>query len=123
MELSDYRTVLLFLLYTLLSVSGLLLIKSAMPSGELSDWGSLGLGALRSPALWFGSILYILSFGSWLLILSFYPLSYAYPIAIGATLSFSTLFAILFFGESASLLKLAAIATIMAGIGLLGVSE
>lgn len=93
----------LYIYYTVLSCVGLTLLKHSFNTAHY-----LGVGL--------GAILYAASFGVWLLILSKIALSSAYPIAIGATLLFSSLLAVIFLGETFSLLKIMGVILIFVGI-------
>lgn len=111
-------TFMLYLVYTLTSVSGLALIKSWLPvvistraAGELA-WSSTALFGM-------GVLLYISSFGLWMIILLRNPLSTAYPVAIGLTLIFTTIVAATLLHETISVEKLLGISLILAGIVLI----
>lgn len=98
-----------------MSVVGLLLVKAFIPAAK-DAWRT---GSYLAPALLLlmaGLTLYVASFVTWIGVLARLELSIAYPIAIGLTLIFSTLGAIYFLGESVSLLRVAGICLIMAGI-------
>ncbi len=111
-------TIILYVGYTLCSVAGIIIIKSAFPdilaarSAGMIKWAPL-------IQLGIGAVLYVISFGLWMVILSRYPLSMAYPVAIGLTLGFSTLIAFLFLQETIGFAKLVGIGLIFFGIFLI----
>jgi multidrug transporter EmrE-like cation transporter len=121
LDLSDpasrWQAVLLFSLYTAASVGGLVLMKyGLMQSRSLAH-----ARAIFTPQMIFvviGGALYVVSFLTWLAILSRYELSLAYPVAIGVTLAFTTIASFLVFAESLSLLRIAGILVIFLGIWL-----
>ena len=104
----------LMAVYTIASVSGLLLLKT----------GLAGLrAALTSAGSWVplsqvggGGLLYVISFGLWMVILNRIDLSVAYPIAIGLTLTFLTASSVLLFGEVLSALRLGGIVLVFLGV-------
>lgn len=110
-----YMDVALFATYTIASVAGLILLKSNMAVAKASvlrmDW-------LSAPVLlsFVGAVLYIGSFGVWLVILDRNELSVAYPVAIGLTLVFSALAASLLLGELLTAGRLVGIGMVFLGI-------
>ena len=108
---------LLFAVYTVLSVGGMLLVKHAAPMLKLA-WQQ------QQARLWPGAMvaggagMYAVSFMVWMVILARAPLSTAYPIAMGLTLSVSTLCAVLLLREHLSAAGLAGIVLIFAGVAL-----
>lgn len=108
----------LYVAYTLSSVIGLIAIKHAFP-GFLAARaaGAIAWGSLIQ--LGIGSALYVGSFILWMVILSKTPLTVAYPIAIGLTVCFSTLAAVLLLQESVGIEKLGGIGLIILGIVLI----
>lgn len=83
-------TYLLFLGYTLLSVAGLLILRSQAASAlSAVRTGHVMAIAVLLAAL--GALAYILGFGLWVLILARVPLVSAYPTAVGLTLAGTTL--------------------------------
>lgn len=110
-----YMDVALFATYTVASVAGLILLKSNMAVAKASvlrmDW-------LSAPVLlsFVGAVLYIGSFGVWLVILDRNELSVAYPVAIGLTLVFSALAASLLLGELLTAGRLVGIGMVFLGI-------
>lgn len=109
---------LLFAVYTVLSVGGMLLVKYALPAFKLA-WEQ------QQAYLWPGALvacgagMYAVSFMVWMVILARAPLSIAYPIAMGLTLSVSTLCAVLLLREHLSAAGIAGIVLIFAGVVLL----
>lgn len=113
--LNTSATILLYLGYTATSVSGLILIKSTLPE-ILSSKVAKNLAWISVIQFGLGSLLYIGSFGLWVVILSKYPLSVAYPIAIGLTLCFSTIVAVFFLSETVGVEKIFGTIFILFGI-------
>lgn len=116
--MNTHTTIILYIGYTLASVAGLIFIKAAFPA-FLAARSVGNIAWLPLTQLGIGAILYIGSFGLWMLILSQNPLSTAYPIAIGLTLCFSTLVAYFFLNETIGIAKLAGIFLIFTGIYLI----
>ena len=110
--------VLLFAGYTLFSVAGLLMLKNWMPlaRAEISDGRWLTVET-------FGAVLgassYIASFLVWLVILYRVPVSRAYPVAIGLTLTFTALGSRFLLGETLAVSHVVGIVTVFAGVVLL----
>jgi drug/metabolite transporter (DMT)-like permease len=105
----------LFAAYTMTSVIGLLLLKHSLPQVRM-DWQtglSLNASMLLLAA---GACLYISSFAVWLIILARHELSSAYPTAIGLTLVFSSLGAVLLLNESLTPARILGIGLIFLGI-------
>jgi multidrug transporter EmrE-like cation transporter len=108
------KNFLLFVVYVTASSGGLLLLKDAL--GRIRNAGEpLFEPSLGKVALAGGFILYVFSFAIWLRILSRTQLSIAYPIAIGLTLTFTTLGAVLMLGERLSAMKLVGILFVFVG--------
>ncbi|WP_421988768.1 hypothetical protein [Roseococcus sp.] len=105
----------LLVVHVLLSVGGLLLIKTQASQLKLAWqrqdtlWPMSGLLAL-------GAACYIGGFLIWMIVLARNELSVVYPIAVGATLALSSIAAAMLLGETLSLLRLAGIACIMLGV-------
>jgi multidrug transporter EmrE-like cation transporter len=101
--------------YALASSLGLLLIKSG-----LAGSGPLSLPSVMTAATSIrflaGLSLYLLSFVAWIGVLSSMPLSTAYPLAIGLTMTGSTLGAAVLLGERFDLPKLCGIACVFAAV-------
>jgi multidrug transporter EmrE-like cation transporter len=105
----------LFSAYTIASVIGLLLLKHSLPLVRM-DWHA---GLAVSPSLLLlalGAGLYISSFAVWLIILARNELSFAYPIAIGLTLVFSTAGAAVLLSEALNVGRILGISFIFIGI-------
>jgi multidrug transporter EmrE-like cation transporter len=103
--------------YVLLGVLGLVLLRANLSTaGALVRSGEL----LRAPVVFafLGALSYGASFLLWLVVLAKVPLSVAYPIAVGATIAFSTLFAWLVLHEPMSLRLLLGLVLILAGVTL-----
>ncbi|SEP05572.1 EamA-like transporter family [Luteibacter sp. UNC138MFCol5.1] len=108
-------TWLLFAAYTLLSVGGMVVAKRALPALKVAfaqghDW--------FHPAVLvaLGGAMYVCSFLTWMVILSRSPLMTAYPAAVGLTMAFSTLCAIVFLGETLTVASVAGVLLIFAGV-------
>lgn len=89
----------LFAAYTLFSVAGMVLVKYAIPALKAAAAAGTSVfipGALVAT----GAGLYVAGFALWMVILARTPLTIAYPIAVGLTMAFSTVAAILILGEA-----------------------
>ncbi|WP_408952601.1 DMT family transporter [Lysobacter sp. Hz 25] len=110
---------LLFLIYTSLSVGGMVLVKYALPALKAS-WEQqhqfLNLPGLLVAT---GAAMYVFSFLTWMVILARAPLSTAYPIAVGLAISMSSLCAVFILKEQLSGVGMLGIALIFAGVVLL----
>jgi multidrug transporter EmrE-like cation transporter len=111
-------TPLLYAAYTLCSVAGVVLIKHAAPL--LKSALSSG-GALLNPGLLvgLGATMYVAGFAVWMLILSREPLTVAYPTAVGLTMLFSSILAIVLLRESVSWSMVVGAVLVLVGIALL----
>lgn len=115
-------TPVLFAAYTLFSVSGMVLFKHATPKLKLAlaageSW--IGPGALVLS----GAGMYVLGFLLWLVILSREPLTVAYPIAVGLTMVFSAVLAVVVLREQISWTMALGALLVLAGITLLARSS
>jgi multidrug transporter EmrE-like cation transporter len=113
--------VLAFLAYVVLSVAGLVLLRANLAEAT----GLVRAGSYTSPAVLLatlGALAYAVSFALWLVVLANVPLSQAYPIAVGSTLAFSSLFAWALLGERMTLRLVAGIVTVFAGVVLITTS-
>ena len=90
-------------------------------AGALVRAGDLTRGPVVLAAL--GALSYGASFVLWLVVLAKVPLSVAYPIAVGATIAFSTLFAWLLLREPMSLRLVAGLLLILAGVTLVSTAR
>jgi len=108
----------LYAAYTLFSVCGVVLIKHAAP---LLKTAMASGAAIFQPALLVGAgaVMYIGGFLVWMVILSREPLTVAYPIAVGLTMLFSSILAIVLLRESVSWTMAAGSFLVLAGITLL----
>lgn len=104
----------------LISSSGLLMLRHAMP--QILD--KLHPTTLATFA-WagFGMVLYAASFLLWLYILGRNPVSFAYPITIGLTLAMTVAGSSLILGERISTLQLAGIVLMAVAVLLLSVGR
>jgi multidrug transporter EmrE-like cation transporter len=98
--------------YTILSVSGLAILKHYLPQVSLSTRLPMRLAAW----LILGASLYAASFATWLLILRSFPLATAYPISVGLTICGTTIVALLVLGETLRPIQFFGIASILMGI-------
>jgi drug/metabolite transporter (DMT)-like permease len=105
----------LFVAYAVVCVSGLLLLKTAIPAAQ-QVWARGNLWSIAALQLGLGVVLYGTSFLLWLVIISRHELSVVYPAALGLTLAFSTLGATVLLGEEISALRLLGIVLIFAGV-------
>jgi multidrug transporter EmrE-like cation transporter len=108
------KNAIFFFGYTLASVAGLLILKSNLLAAKQALTTSFVLSPLLLVGV--GSILYIVGFGIWLMILSRMDLSTAYPIAVGLTLVFTSLAGGLLLGEAITVPRAFGIVMIFAGI-------
>jgi multidrug transporter EmrE-like cation transporter len=92
-------TPILFAVYTVFSVSGMVLVKYAAPllKAAMVSGSTLVLPGLMVCA---GAGMYVLGFLVWMLILAREPLTVAYPIAVGLTMLFSTILGTLLLREN-----------------------
>ena len=103
--------------YVVLGVLGLVLLRAHLDTAAtLFRSGEL----IRGPVLLalVGVLSYAASFVLWLVVLARVPLSVAYPVAVGVTIAFSTLFAWLLLREPMSLRLLLGLVLIVAGVTL-----
>jgi multidrug transporter EmrE-like cation transporter len=108
--------------YVVLGVLGLLLLRANLSTAAaLVRAGELVRGPVLLAAL--GALSYGASFVLWLVVLARVPLSIAYPIAVGVTLAFSTLFAWLLLREPMSVRLLLGIALIFSGVTLVSTAR
>ena len=105
----------LLLLYTLASSCGLLLIKAGLAEGTLMSTPAL-LQPLASMRFLVGASLYAFSFAAWIGVLASMPLSTAYPLAIGLTMTCSTLGATITLGERLDVAKMAGVACVFVAV-------
>jgi multidrug transporter EmrE-like cation transporter len=112
----------LFAIYTIASTVALVVLKSTLPKLQLVALpGSL----LTSAFLQFtcGLVLYAMSFGVWIIILARFPLTIAYPVAIGLTMAGSAMAAVYLLDEAFGALKLFGFILIFGGTVMLGVAD
>jgi multidrug transporter EmrE-like cation transporter len=103
--------------YVVLGVLGLVLLRANLASAAtLLRAGELTRGPVLLALV--GAVSYAASFVLWLVVLARVPLSVAYPIAVGVTIAFSTLFAWLLLHEPMSLRLLLGLVLIVAGVTL-----
>ena len=61
--------------------SELLLKRGASDTASASSWSWTGINSLASPLVWWGILLVIASFLSWLYVLKYIPLTIAFPLS------------------------------------------
>src|SRR5262245_11526968 len=94
--------VLLFAAYTIFSTISIMLVKQfAQPA--LETWKASPGVSTSGMYFAIGAVLYVVSFGFWILILSRVQLSIAYPVAVGLTLVGTTLASVLILHETVPL--------------------
>lgn len=108
----------LFLVYTVCSVGGLLLlrrwlpeVRSAVSAGHLLS-RTTGMAAV-------GAAAYVASFLTWMVIVSQVPIGRAYPVSVGLTLTFTAIGARFLLDEPLQLRHVVGIVVIFAGVLLL----
>jgi multidrug transporter EmrE-like cation transporter len=108
----------LFLAYTTLSVTGIVLVKKWLPEATTN----VRDGALNSGPVWWtvlGALAYIASFLLWMGLLTRAPLSVAYPVAVGATMCLTLVASLWIFKERPTVLQLIGSGLVLAGISLM----
>ncbi len=108
--------------YVVLGVLGLVLLRANLSTASLLvRSGDL----LRGPVLFaaLGALSYGASFVLWLVVLAKVPLSIAYPVAVGATIAFSTLCAWVLLREPMSLRLLFGLVLILAGVTIVSTAK
>jgi multidrug transporter EmrE-like cation transporter len=106
----------------LASSCGLLLMKSGLTGDPLVS-SAASLQLLASARFLIGSSLYVFSFAAWIGVLASMPLSTAYPLAIGLTMTCSTLGATVMLGEQLDTAKLAGVVCVFLAVVLLTVGS
>jgi len=105
----------------LLAVISQLIIKWKMSAFEFDDYVTmqskieLALSMLTNPYILISFILTLFSGISWMIAMTKFELSYAYPFTI-LSLIFVTLFSVYAFGESMSILKIIGIFLVILGV-------
>lgn len=109
---------LLLACYATLSVVGVVLAKRWIAAAvvELRDGNVVSGPVLAALA---GASAYALSFGLWLFISTRAPLSVAYPVAVGVTMTLTVAAGALVFGERPMKVQLLGCALVLLGIGML----
>lgn len=105
----------LFVVYTVLAVSGTVLLKAN--ASEAIEQVREGV-IMSGPVLWVavGGLLHVASFGAWLGLLSLTPATRAYPVAVGMTMIGIALSGALVLGERLTPLQMVGMVLIVAGI-------
>jgi multidrug transporter EmrE-like cation transporter len=108
--------------YVVLGVLGLVLLRANLATASTRvRAGELARGPVLLALL--GAFSYGASFVLWLVVLARVPLSVAYPIAVGVTIAFSTLFAWLLLREPMSLRLILGLVLIVAGVTLVSTGK
>ena len=105
----------IFVIYALMSASGLFLIKTGADSSSLAVADSL-LNIQLSPRLIIGFIIYVCSFLLSVYIISRMKLSMFYPISTGTLLVLSSLLGYFFLKEHIGVPQLIGMGLILAGV-------
>ncbi len=100
----------------LTGASNLLLRQGLQSAGGFQLTGSALCALIRSPGFVGGLFLYGAAAVVWFYIVSFAPLTVAYPTLVGLAFFFVTLGAMVFFQEDVSWLKAAGMTLILSGI-------
>lgn len=113
--------IVLFLLYIVLSTTGLMLIKLgfnqfSFETYHLEEYRRFLKYAYHHPEFIFGLLLYILSFLSWLILLSKRQLTTIFPLITGLSYASIILASVLFLREEIDLFKIIGIVLIGTGI-------
>jgi multidrug transporter EmrE-like cation transporter len=109
----------LFISYTVLSVTGIVLVKKWLPDATTS----VRAGDMSSAPIWWsvlGASAYIVSFLLWMGLLTRAPLSVAYPVAVGATMCLTLVASLWIFKERPTAVQLVGSVLVLAGISLIG---
>ena len=110
-----------FCLYLFLNILGLMLLKSgfnemALPNAAFYEYRKLLQTAIQNPKFIFGFMLYGVSFLAWLIILSKYQLTFAFPLITGLSYAGILLTSFIYLGEEIEFFKILGI--IFIGIGI-----
>jgi len=110
-------------IYLIINISGLTLMKQGMSKSSFdifnSNTGFLSIESILDFRVVLGSVLYVLSFLTWLYLLKKYDLSYIFPIVTG--LSYIGVLTVSFFllSERFNLIKLVGATLILVGVMLI----
>ena len=110
-------TVLLYAGYAVTTSAGLLLVKYWLPAARLA-WREGDAWSRPMLSVGAGALLYVLSFGLWLLIVERLPLSIAFPTAIGVSMIAIALGSVLVLSEGIGWGQIIGMLLILAGIAL-----
>lgn len=105
----------LFGLQILASAGGLMLLKRWLPTLNAA-WQQHQSLVHPLTMVASGGLLYMLSFGLWMVILSRIELTVAYPVYVAATMLLTACGAVFFLGESMTALKVMGMVLVCAGI-------
>lgn len=106
----------MFILYLLLSVGGMVLVKSGGGFNiGISDKSLCFNVSFASAA---GALMYILSFILWLMLLKNHELSRIFPIAAASTAAITVIYGIIA-GESVTPMRIAGIILVIAGVAII----
>lgn len=118
--------ILLILLYLLLSTAGLMLVKISFnqfgfETYHLGEYRQFLKYAYHHPEFIFGFLFYILSFLSWLILLSKRELTTIFPLLTGLSYATIIIASVLFLREEIDFFKI--IGIILIGVGILFVTK
>lgn len=113
------KLLLLILIYILFSTAGLILLKSSLSIYRLNlmDFGSVFCRLISSPKFLLGAVFYVMSFLTWLIILSEKELSYIFPIITGLGYISIIFASYIFLREEITIFRLMGI--ILIGLGII----
>jgi multidrug transporter EmrE-like cation transporter len=105
----------LLFIYTLISASGLIMIKTGASGASISAQN--GFFSLQvPPKMLIGFLLYVLSFLLSVFVMSRMKLSVYYPVSTGVVLTITCIFSYFFLKEKISTTEILGIALILAGV-------
>ena len=97
--------------------SELLLKRGASDTASAASWSWTGINSLASPLVWWGILLVIASFLSWLYVLKYIPLTIAFPLSrvVDVLVPLSCW---IFLGETISACRWCGIALVVIGLAI-----
>ncbi|MDA8345362.1 MAG: hypothetical protein M0Z66_07750 [Thermaerobacter sp.] len=93
-----------------------ILIKIAMRGASITSMGTLISRAAAEPAIWFGGLLFVASFGGYSYVLSKLNLSTAYPLMTSVGLAIVVLYSTVYLHEGMTWQKAGGFVLIIVGI-------
>ena len=121
----NIKSIPLILVFTVLVVTGQLLLKHGLSSYQIFGLGELMRNIIKivfSPYVFAGLAIYVVSTGIWLVVLSRTSLSFAYPF-ISLSYVFIVITSRIFFNELIDTYKVIAIVLIISGVLMLSQSR